>query len=512
MKILSFVFLFISLGFILFGINKGFDWSDEGMYALLAIPEQENQAGIFNYDLFFKLLHQWTGIEFGLIGLRALRLFTCFIGAAAMTGFWKNFNQETSLSFQVFQLSLIGILGSYAFLPQTFSYNSITLLAACLWVWGISFESYSKRYLFIIGFSLMLLFYAKITVCILLFGLTMPILWSKSSSSSRLSGLVFLIAPFFIMESVFFIFLGESGVFRVLKASELMSQRSDYGLWMILKYTLVGLFWSVLVFIPFLISGLLYKRLFTLWPLFLGISMVVFGMVSYYTSITSEWNHWVFFLPLAGIAFLIPQMKWTQIKTKQLLLVLLLLVFPFLLHFGSNVYFLRLGIHYWVFWVLGLFFLWKKTNKPSFSAIPLSAGFLTCILVVNGVFLHPFNTSNLLDENEAWEYRLGSFIYLSTEMHSFYQNLKAELNDMPDNKITSIYMNPGLLYMTGKTYPKTPGIWSRDQYDYHFRDDDSLKVLITNSLQESTDLTNGYTLKKELILPPINKIEIFWKE
>lgn len=512
MKILSFVFLCISLGFILFGINKGFDWSDEGMYALLAIPEQENQAGIFNYDLFFKLLHQWTGIEFGLIGLRALRLFTCFMGAAALTGFWKNFNQETSLSFQVFQLSLVGILASYAFLPQTFSYNSITLLSSCLWIWGISFESYSKRHLLILGGSLALLFYAKITVCILLCALTIPILWSKSPSSSKLSGLVFLTVPFFIMESAFFLFLGESALFRLLNASDLMSKRSDYEFWMILKYTLVGFFWSVLVFIPFLISGFLFKRAFTVWTLFFGISIVVFVVISYFTSITSEWNHWVFFLPLAGIAFLIPQLKWTQIKAKQLLLVLLLLVFPFLLHFGSNVYFLRLGIHYWGFWVLGLFFLWKKSNKPSFPAIPLSAAVLTCILVVNGVFLHPFNTSNLLDENEVWEYRTGSFIYLSTEMHSFYQNLKIELDDVSDNRVTSIYMNPGLLYMTGKTYPKTPGIWSRDQYDFHFRDDESLRVLITNSLQKSTDLTNGYTLKKELILPPINKIEIFWKE
>jgi len=83
---------------VLLVINRGFDVSDEGLYVLLAHPLQENQGGIFNYDLFFKLFHQITGIHFGIVGLRILRLFIYCLGALALAIFYRNLKFEKQLS------------------------------------------------------------------------------------------------------------------------------------------------------------------------------------------------------------------------------------------------------------------------------------------------------------------------------------------------------------------------------------------------------------------------------
>ena len=41
---------------------RGFDFTDEGLYALLSNPNQENTSNIINYDIIFKYLYQYFGI------------------------------------------------------------------------------------------------------------------------------------------------------------------------------------------------------------------------------------------------------------------------------------------------------------------------------------------------------------------------------------------------------------------------------------------------------------------
>ena len=82
-NLFSWFSLLMCLLFIWIGINKGFDISDEGLYVLLTVPTQENQSGIINYDLFFKLIFQVTGISFSLIDLRLIRLVGYFFAGYA---------------------------------------------------------------------------------------------------------------------------------------------------------------------------------------------------------------------------------------------------------------------------------------------------------------------------------------------------------------------------------------------------------------------------------------------
>jgi hypothetical protein len=128
----------LSIVAIIFAMPRGFDISDEGLYVLLADPNQENIGGIFNYDLFFKVIYKFTGLEFGIIGLRIIRLISYFIGAYGLALFWKNFFESQRLSSSIFLLALAGLFAGYGFLPPTLSYNSISVVAVCIWLGIIS--------------------------------------------------------------------------------------------------------------------------------------------------------------------------------------------------------------------------------------------------------------------------------------------------------------------------------------------------------------------------------------
>ena len=72
----------ISVNGILIGFSdRGFDFTDEGLYALLSNPNQENRSGIINHDIIFKYLYQYFGITFNLIELRILRLILVLLGS-----------------------------------------------------------------------------------------------------------------------------------------------------------------------------------------------------------------------------------------------------------------------------------------------------------------------------------------------------------------------------------------------------------------------------------------------
>lgn len=511
MKFLSSIFLIVAIVAILFGIDKGFDWSDEGMYALLADPNQENFGGFFNYDLFFKLFYEWTGISFGLVGLRWIRLLSCFIAAFGLSHFWKNFNQESSLSIQVFVISMAGVLVSYGFLPPSFSYNSINLLISCLWLGLISKKSLSRENILLLGLLLSILFYAKITVCVLLFLFTLLRIAFTNSTKNRWLSIVGLVIPFLLIEIVFLVVLGQNGWLRVFDTMAILSSRPEYEGGLIVKYTLVGVFWTICLVIPFLTSGYLHTCQHRLFPLALAISILLFGIVGYTTMITSEWNHWIFLTPILGIAFFSSKVDWSSLSRDQVFLFALLLLLPFVLHFGSNVYFLRLGIHYWVFWVLAFLFIWKKTSKiPSWNITAIMTTF-SLLLVVNGVLFNSFNSGNILHANKKWLYSPGKSILLTPADYAFYAELEKEIKDVPNLKVVSIYRNPGLLYMLGKNYPKTPGIWTPNQVGLLLDHQDTLDVILVNSFDNEEVPFPNFSYRKSIKLPSIGEVKIFWK-
>ncbi|WP_026952162.1 hypothetical protein [Algoriphagus mannitolivorans] len=455
MKPLYFL-LFFAVILVLGGVDRGFDISDEGLYALLAHPLQDNFAGIFNYDLFFKACYKLFNLHFGLIELRIIRLLSYFLGAFALAVFLRNVTKANKIQNLDFGISLLGLLAAYAFLPQTLSYNHLSVVLTCFWLALISGNIQKPAVLTLLGLVLALLAYVKIPTAVLLFlGTFIFVILQKAPRGY----LVLLLIPFVLLELIFFYFLQSSAIQRLWSGLGLMIGRPDYALITLVKHTLVGVFWIGLsVGGSWMIHRLLSHKSFKFICLFLWLS----GLI-WLTHITEEWNHvaLLFTAQLFGILGLRLDMDFWKNPARNW--ILLLAIMPFLLHFGSNVYWLRIGIHYWVFWILALF-IWTR-NTPGFQAktLELGLGILTCILIFTGVWWRPFEQKSLWNYQVNWEYLPGKSIKLMPEQVQKLKDLQSREDIQSQQQLLAVYRISGIPFLLGKTMPKSPGFWDENQ-------------------------------------------------
>ncbi len=241
----------VCIAMVLAGANRGFDISDEGLYVLLTDPLQENVAGIFNYDLFFKLVFRLAGYTFSLVELRILRLLLYLAGAWALAGFWKNISGEPKIRAELFWVSSLGLFAGYAFLPPTLSYNSLTVVLICFWLRSVSHQGMAFRRFFFVGVLLGLLVYVKVSLALLFVPLTFLLLWQKITPFHALA----LLLPLVLVELVFLGFLGENAFTRLAAGIPLTSQRPGYQIGLMFKSIAVGGFWVVLTGVLFFAVG-----------------------------------------------------------------------------------------------------------------------------------------------------------------------------------------------------------------------------------------------------------------
>lgn len=477
----KFLFLAVLSVLILVGLAlpKGFDISDEGLYVLLAHPLQENNAGIFNYDLFFKGFYQCTGIHFGIIGLRILRLISYVVAAFAFSFFWKNIAEEKGLSFKIAMISFLGISAGYGFLPSSLSYNSLSVCLTGLWLACVSFKTKSPLLkVLVLGLILGLLVYVKVTTALLLALISVSILIYEDKKS--ISSLILLFVPFVVLELAFFLFLDTFSTLRMIQGLEFTVSRPDYGFFILVKHTFFGFFWCFLVFL----STLILKKISSNPWINFGITVFILVLIFFQTRITEEWNH-IFLLIMPLIFGILTHSKLTALTlSSRKYWVLLLLFLPFILHFGSNVYWLRLGIHYWIFWCLAAMIWLDKVYPFAEKYLVYFISFSSLILVLNGLWWSPFAQKSIWEATEKWEYLPGKSIFLTPQQ---VLQLKVIKNQMPDESpsiVLAAYRIPGIPYLLGKTIPISPGFWDKTQLENYFPKGIQESVLLYYPLDE----------------------------
>lgn len=501
--------VFISTAIIIAGINRGFDFSDEGLYAFLADPQQTNDGGIFNYDLFFKLINSLFGIEFGITELRFIRLFSYFAGAWAIAVFWRNINSEKSISPEIYLLAVLGLFGGYGFLPSSLSYNSISVVLACFWLAMISKKEKQWIDHLILGIILGLLFYVKITSCLILGSLTLGLSFYKGEFNWKLiSGLVI---SFILLELSFFLFFRETGTSRILTGLDMMSSRKDYGYILLFKYLAVGFLWLSIVFTPFWISGYFFRK--SKLPAYgfglLGLSGLV--LVFIYTYITDEWNHAALLVTMAVLGFVLGKNGIRNMSLNQQLNLLLLIGMPFFLFFGSNVYWLRLGIHYWVFWIFGLMFLFSGLPLIFQNGLKIATAGISLIVLSNGIWLSPFGQEPLWNADQTWEYGSGKSILLSQNQVDLLYDLKEKTDQYSSDQVIAIYRIPGILYLLDKNSPKSPGYWSRSHLNSSFPGGVNFDLIIY-APSDSLPYGEWESYKKQRYgMPNGEEIQVLWR-
>lgn len=501
--------VFLSLLIILFGINRGFDFSDEGLYAFLADPEQANDGGIFNYDLFFKLLHRVISLEFGIVELRFFRLVSYLAGAWALAVFWKNTNSQKSISFEVYLIAVLGLFSGYAFLPPSLSYNSISVVLAFFWLANISKQEKNQSDFFILGLILGLLFYVKITSCLVLGFLTLGISVYKGEFNWKL--ITGLTIPFLVMEFCFYLSLGQTGVIRLAAGLDLMTARNDYGYFLLVKYLAVGIFWLFIAFVPFWIAGFFHLKSKGLTGFFGFLGLISLISIFTYTMITDEWHHAVLLISSGVLGFVLGKYGIRNLNPTQLLGFFLLVGMPFFLFFGSNVYWLRLGIHYWVFWIFALMMFFPGFSRRVQDAFKLGIAIASLLLVFNGIWLSPFGQESLWKSNLKWEYGSGKSILLSQSQVTLLKNLKEKADLFSNEELLAIYRIPGILYLLNLNSPKSPGYWSRSHLDSYFPEGVDFDMIIY-SPSDSLPVGEWDTFKKKQYrMPDGEEIQVLWR-
>ncbi len=452
---------------ILFALPRGFDFTDEGLYLLLAKPSQENFAGIFNYDLFFKLIHEFTGVEFGVIGMRILRIFTHMVGALFLRKFGMEsrlFNRNKILSFFICFSCLVA---SYGFLPQSLSYNHLTLLAGCIWIYAISKKNVERLDILWLGVSLGILFYAKITACFLLSILTL--FWAMYkifSNQIKKRFLILLPIPFVFCELLFLMILGESAIFRVLDAVPLRSGRPGYLWGNMVKNGIVGIFWTAIVSIPFSISGYFHESKSRSRAIFILASGILL-YVAYITTITAEYSHYLVFVAISLLAFESGRALRKGLTIKSYFLPTILMVLPYVLYFGSNIYFFRLSIHYLIFWYLAYLVLRYEVNSQVADRSYRFMSLAILVVVSTGLWIFPSHYPPLHTANKDWFNGVDT-IKVSSEQFELLQELDSKMENMNHSNVLFVFANPGVPYLLNRSLPKTPLIWNEEDLKTYF--------------------------------------------
>lgn len=160
-KLLSWVITIAMLLIILWGLNKGFDLSDEGYYMLGFNKEQV----IGNQVLFFWLpvKYVFSFVELNVLNIRIIRLLLTILSSFVLSlGFyrWYKYISGNSNFIIILGIVLIGNFASYTIFPQSLSYNTLIPFYQGLSI-GILFYALSENnkfkvsfLFFIIGFLL----------------------------------------------------------------------------------------------------------------------------------------------------------------------------------------------------------------------------------------------------------------------------------------------------------------------------------------------------------------------
>jgi hypothetical protein len=490
----------LGVAIILAGINRGFDISDEGLYVLLADPRQQNLAGIFNYDLFFKAIYRLSGYSFTVVELRVVRLLSYFMAAFALASFWKNISGQSKIRQEIFWLSCLGLFSGYAFLPSTLSYNSLTVVLTSFWLFLISKEQKTLPTILLLGLLIAGWVYVKISLVLVFLPLTVVILifWQKHRPVS----LVWLVLPLIFLELLFQIILGENAWLRLLEGIPLNSQRNGYQIALMVKSIAVGGFWIFISGAIFFGIAFFRKSESSLYPTMKYISIYGVCLIGFFTHITEEWNH-LFLLAFAaffGYQAGLGNFKPTQTNFWAILLILL----PFLLHFGSNVYWLRIGIQYLVFWVLAARWIVHRLDWE----LKLAVMVMSIFLVFNGIWWHPFGHEKPLWSHKIeWQVNENSHLLIDPELRDIAKEVKAFQMQYSQSDLLTAYRIPGIAYLVGSTLPISPSIWEKRQTEALFSQ--KPPMMVYNKLE---DLPENWIFKHQRKLGVFRSdtLQILW--
>lgn len=426
---ICFFFSLCWIAIVIWASNRGFDMSDEGLY-LCAFSKNVNIS--LHY---FHLIHKniFSFIPISIQNLRLERLFIMLFSALVFSiGAYRYLKYELYciyVSFsEIFIFVLCGSFLSYAFGPQTPSYNSystaiLLLIIGVFFIALTTFYSEWKKVLlyFIIGILMTLLFLAKFPNTILAFILISTFFYfhhkiNKTESLPK----YFLLFEFIIIVSysLSFLFFFKTPLKVIAFHQQVLNDsiaNSHYTADLLIPFyfnsfvlqkDILFSFKYIVVFVS--IASVIYaliKNNFKLFFVFFVIHLFVLIYLKIYhggeINKTHQTSYYLILIILFTIISFKKSLKGINNK-KTILFVLFLFITPYLGAFGTNNLLHIQIVFYMSFWFLLIYWQAKRVIQTNFfHLIFLLVFFLSFSQSITAFVFHPYRLkTNLLGQNQ----------------------------------------------------------------------------------------------------------------
>jgi hypothetical protein len=493
---------------LLWSIDKGIDLADEGLHFAFSKPETVNNNGLFNYDLFFKLLNKTVKFEFDVISLRAIKLVSIVLLFILGIPFFRRSNFSILDKFFL----AIAIFCSYTYLTQSLSYNMISFILVLSYFYSYSYATkaspFRQNMLYVVMAILSsLCYFVKPPLSLAILGITFVLSvvnFSKIVWKQLLFRFVVISLGYLLIQLLFQLIFPDYSFVKVLKDSiDLSTYYGAYNKSVLIKRVVASFKWVfVLGLAGWCIAILFNKRKNHFKWIILSLSIIVASVSYFFISHLSSKEFDVFqyglmIITSIGIGFFGYHLQWKSLTKQDISILILLFLAPFLCSFGSNVYFFRTTQQYLFFWVLLLVYC-KTIGLPISKNILLTwylifSIFIT-IKIYDNVVRNPDNQPKLSANFIDFKYGNDNHIKLDKDQAQYLIFLKEKLHKWSPNRkeVIGLYAMPGDIVLTGFTNYYNPLIWDNFQWNFlrnrmqnnsEFRDK-TMPILITKDLDK----------------------------
>ena len=488
----------------LWGSDKGFDLSDEGLYILnLLYPEET--APYWKYGFIYKQLFGWMGLE--VTGYRVLKLLLLLAVSYFLASEWhkQKWDPENGLSLVGYwSLFFLGSTACYAIGPPTLSYNDLSLIYSmaflAMFLRFLRFKNSGNSSLavyfclflsgLIIGFLLFTKFSAAVLVelCFIVLLLTValgknsnPFGLIKEFSSSVLGILAAVVYHFLNIGSPADYFNAFRDSLGVVPGHDSITLFKTYT--STLRSAFIGGFIYYLE-IPVILVGLhflsrkkwiiskFYYKLLLLLPVYLAIRFYIsdFHLSGTSHSLTA-FNP--FFGGLLAVSTLfILERREVKFNTQKIAVGFFLLVLPFTLALGTNNPLPLQASIFQLFWILLFVLLLSELNSKLRVVSNLLLGLFVIVSIsqsVHGYYFKPYRIpGTLADQNSKVE---GIRKKANLNVHPTFNFFVSQLDSIlqancvlaSPQPLISMFYDPGICYLLDGIGPGSP--WYKYSYD-----------------------------------------------
>ena len=496
--------LLIIIGVIIWGINKGFDLTDEAFHVMMLTYPSETSPIMEYPKIFFPFFQLFSP---DILGLRIIRLLLILVSSLAFSwGFWKWATSKSyDINFIVISTTItIGGMLCYSLGPIALSYNIFTLCNLQV-ICGLLFyflsvklntskKNRSKLALAAIGFCIIMQVFIKISTAmaggwLIMFFLIIINTNNQTSAKQLLSEIACLLSGIVIAILYYWATVG-SFIEWIANFREALIHFPGYDLSYLFERYTASLSYSfnegiiemmeipglVIVFVlswRYLSKKGLSKMNKTIlyivfFEILLYIGYQVYSQELYKSGMFRSYNAFNFYLLMMTCITLIPMLFLTKNKISGLFsnpakrevffVALLLLSMPFVAAIGTNNPIAEHSVLYMTFWFALLLIITQmlsnhfKNNIVSYSILTLTLLVASSQIVHGYVFSPQRIPDTLTQQTEKIEgLKNADGILVDPRTKNFIEeihNLLVELtNYQPKNPMISFNSSPGIVYL-----------------------------------------------------------------